>query len=165
MKGKGLDISEGSMTGKEIKTALDLRVGPRVVSSDKNYIFVMQSESLDTIEEKYNEISSDRADEDEEDLISLLAKYLKKLKEAQWQNSIDELPEGNSVPHNNMLLLWKLDQEFTDKFCIVPECSPPLQAETTPPSQANTTSPRRRSARSASKTESAAANLTKDFDT
>ncbi len=92
MKNKGLHISEGSMTGKLIKAALDLAVVPKLCSKEKNYFYVMQSESLDTIKEKYKEVSPDMANDGKRDLITMFAKFLKQLKESQWHNSIDDLP-------------------------------------------------------------------------
>ena len=41
MKNKGLHISEGSMTGKLIKAALDLAVVLKLCSNDKKYFYVM----------------------------------------------------------------------------------------------------------------------------
>ena len=107
MKNKGLHISEGSMTGKLIKAALDLAVVPKLCSNDKKYFYVMQSESLDIIKEKYKEVSPDMANDGKRDLITMFDNFLKQLKGAQWHQSIDELPEGKTLLHENMLLLWK----------------------------------------------------------
>jgi hypothetical protein len=50
----------------------------------------------------------------------MFAKYLKKLKKDQWHNSFDDLPEENNLPPDNILLLWKLDDGFTQTFYANP---------------------------------------------
>ena len=105
------------------------------------------------------------SEEDEEDSITLFAKYLRQLKEAQWQNSIDGLPEGKTLPHHNMLLLWKLDEGFTDTFFNVPKRATPPRTTTTSLAKADTSSASKRNTRSATKADSAAANLRNKFDT
>ena len=55
--------------------------------------------------------------DDKDDLIAQFAGALRKLKEVQWVNSIDDLPEGKTLPGEHTLLLWKLDESFTNTFC------------------------------------------------
>ena len=72
------------------------------------------------IKEKYtnpHDDSEDMTNDGKDNLITQFAKALRKLKEVQWHNSIDELPEGKTLPGEHMLLLWKLDESFTDTFC------------------------------------------------
>ena len=96
MKNKGLDISETAMTDKQVKEVLDLIVIPKLGSNEhKKYFYVIQSESLVAIKEEYmnpQDHSPDMAIYGKDDWIPQFAKALKKLKEAQWHNSIDELP-------------------------------------------------------------------------
>ena len=66
-------------------------------------------------------------------------------------SSIDDLPEGKTLPRENMLILWKLDQGFTESFFTQPKCKSPQRKTTTPRGKQGTTSglrvsPRKRSA-------------------
>ena len=124
----------------------------------------MQSESLDTIKEKYKEVSPDMANDGKHDLIKMFAKFLKQLKDDQWQNSIDELQEGKTLPHENMLLLWKLDQGFTEAFYTLPQQTTTPRRTTSPRGKASTTSGSRASSGLASKAKSPVVNFSKDFD-
>ncbi len=164
MKTKGLDISEGSMTGKQIKAALDLAVVPKLGPKGKKYFYVMQSESLETIKEKYKKVSPDMANDGKRKLITMFAKFLKQLKDDQWHNSIDELPEGKNLPHENMLLLWKLDHGFTEAFYTLPQRRMTPRRTTSPRGKASTILRSRSSSGLASKSKSPVANLSKDFD-
>ena len=167
MGSKGLHISEGKMTGKDIKAVLDLRVTPKLNSNHKNYFYVMQSDNLNKIKEQYNGLDSDMVDEDGEDsisLFSLFAKNLKQLKEAQWQNSIDGLPDGKTLQRDNLILLWKLDENFTKTFFNVAERATPQRTPTTSTTKPDTSSTSKHSTRSGSKPETVTANLSNEFE-
>jgi hypothetical protein len=140
-------------------------VTPRLASKDKNYFYVLQSENLDMIKEKYKEADPavEHDVDDEWDLV--FARTLKQLKNAQWHNSIDDLPVGKTLPHENLLLLWKLDQGFTDTFFAQPKRKSPQRNATTPQGGQHTTpgegvSP---TTRSGSTGTPQALNLRKDF--
>ena len=166
MKTNGVNISEGKMSGIQIKAALDLAVTPSLTSKHKNYFYVLESESLDMVKEKYKEANPAMVNDDDDDLDLMFAQTLKQLKEAQWHNSIDDLPEGKTLPRENMLLLWKLDQGFTESFFTQPKCKSPQRKTTTPRGKQGTTSGSRVSPRKRSASEGTppVTNLRKDFD-
>ena len=83
MKSKSLDISDAKMSGKQIKAAIDLAVPPNLnLKKHKEYFYVIQSESLKAIKEKYMNLddSKDMTYDDKDDLITQFAKALKRLK-------------------------------------------------------------------------------------
>ena len=93
------------MSGIQIKAAPDLAETPSLTSKHKNYFCVLESESLDMVKEKYKEANPAMVNDDDDDLDLMFAQTLKQLKEAQWHNSIDDIPEGKTLPRENMLLL------------------------------------------------------------
>ena len=110
------------MSGKQIKDALDLTVAPK--PKERNYSYIMKSESLDNIKKAYKRHNPGTPNDREQDLITEFAISLKHLKQDEWHNSIDDLPEGKILPQENMLLLWKLDNRFTDAFYTHPRTTP-----------------------------------------
>ena len=70
MQTKGLDISESTMSGKQIKEALDLTVAPKLCSKERNYFYIMQSESLETIKKEYKQHNPDTPNDSEQDAIT-----------------------------------------------------------------------------------------------
>ncbi len=72
-------------------------------------------------------------------MITEFAISLKHLKQDEWHNSIDELPEGKTLPQENMLLLWKLDKGFTDAFCTHQRTTPKRGITPSPGSKDGTT--------------------------
>jgi hypothetical protein len=166
MKTNGVNISEDKMSGIEIKAALDLAVTPSLTSKHKNYFYVLESESLNMVKEKYKEANPAMVNDDDDNLDLMFAQTLKQLKEAQWHNSNDDLPEGKTLPRENMLLLWKLDQGFTESFFTQPKCKSPQRKTTTPRGKQGTTSGSRVSPRKRSASEGTppVTNLRKDFD-
>ena len=51
-----------------------------------------------------------------DDWITKFAHELKSLCAANWLNSINDLPEGKTIENENWLLLWHVNDGFTEAF-------------------------------------------------
>ena len=119
MKRGGNDISNAKMSGKQIKEALGLAATPKPSTKDKQYFYVIRSSRMDDINKMYTSLQDDSTDtpcHGDNEWIAEFAKELKTLKEEQWHNSIDDLPERRTLPGKSLLLLWNLDEGFTQTF-------------------------------------------------
>ena len=112
------DISEFQLPNKDIKGILALSKQPNTsYKAQKGYFYAFNSPQLNEIKVAFEAIARKPPEDLQGDKwVAKIAQYIKDIKWDRWHNSFVDLPDARKTPPNNILLLWRLDEGFSEKF-------------------------------------------------
>ena len=112
----GVGVTCSVMSGKDIRTVLDLKTTPCLrTPNQKKYFYSFKSEKMKDIKQLYENGIDDAGEalNIKNDWTTELVRFLKGL---NWSNSIFGLAEGKTIEDENVLLLWNQNSQFDTLF-------------------------------------------------
>ena len=113
-------VSNAKMTGAEIEMALGLKRTPNLrIQKEKAYFCSLKSDDMKYIKQLYK--GDDSCEEVIADVIAekqWLLPLVMLMQALNWSNSIDGLPDDNTIGDENLILLWNPGEEFVDTFML-----------------------------------------------
>ena len=110
-------VIKAKMTGAEIQIALGLKRTPNFRrQKEKSYFCSLKSDDMKCIKKLY------KGDDSSEEVIAAIAEkkwlqpLVKLMRALNWSDSIDGLPDNNSIGEETSILLWNVDDDFVDMF-------------------------------------------------